>query len=683
MDFGNPMFLWALPAVLLPVLLHLFFKRRKTRVYFSTLLFFVKKERYFAYRRKFFELLLLALRILIILLLVLAMTHIFFKRFNFVPGGSTDAVIILDDSMSMQRNLSAGGTAFDFAKRKAEEILNSLSGDDGASLVLLSGRQCINLTRDKTEVLKQVRQAQITAATGSMSAAMQSAIQQLRKAPSLNREIYLFSDFQKNNKPSRAISTVPLDNCRIFCMPLNGSNENLSVEGVELDSTPKIVNRTVNIPYRIVNHGKNPKEVKVELEIDGKTVQTRQLSVKEQNSASDRFVFVPMRSGRTIGYVKIIDENIPLDNKAFFTFNAAGCINILLVKEQFENQPDPFYFLRFAIDPIKSHPALGIKTETETISSLTGERLKKFHILWLAQGKGLPDDKAMLIRRYLDNGGVLLSMPASDSSHETYAALAKAYNYKIYNVYSSITPFNKSGLRFNKPLSELNDLLQLELIKWRKIQQIRYPAGKPIAVNGEEPMIMVQPVGKGKWLALSFDLRRDFSNWPLLKSFPVAIAALINYAAGSNEKSISSTCGENIELYGDKICFSTTYGRSGELKPQNGKGIFTENWLPGVILFSGAEYEAVTVRPDSSESVTEVSDSSEIKSFFDAPVALLDIGADITNQVTKLRTGTDLSGALLLLVLILLAVEFVLGGNFSMVRAGIKQSISSRRKNKL
>ena len=31
MDFGNPMFLWALPAVLLPVILHLFFKRRKIR----------------------------------------------------------------------------------------------------------------------------------------------------------------------------------------------------------------------------------------------------------------------------------------------------------------------------------------------------------------------------------------------------------------------------------------------------------------------------------------------------------------------------------------------------------------------------------------------------------------------------------------------------------------------------
>ncbi|MFA6100736.1 MAG: BatA domain-containing protein [Victivallaceae bacterium] len=680
MDFGNPMFLWALPAVLLPVLLHLFFKRRKIRVHFSTLFFFVKKERYFAYRRKFYEILLLALRTLIILLLVLAMAHIYFKRFNFIPGGSTEAVIILDDSMSMQRSLSAGGTGFDFAKRKAEEILNSLSGDDGAALVLLSGRQGINLTRDKAEVLKQVRQAQITAATGSMSAAMQAAIEQLRKAPGLNREIYILSDFQKNNKPSRAISTAPLENCRIFCMPFNGGGDNLSVDGVDIDSTPKIVNRTVNIPYKIVNHGKNSKDVRVELEIDGKTVQTRQLSVKEQSSASDRFVFVPMRSGRIIGCVKITDENIPLDNKAFFTFNASGCINVLLVKEMHDNEPDPFYFLRFAIDPVKNNPVLGIRTETETLGGLTGERLKSFHILWLAQGEKLPDDKALLIRRYLDNGGVLISLPLNNSSQETYASLAKVSNYKIYNVYRAAAPFNQSGLRFNKPLSELNDLLQLDLIKWRKIQQIRYPAGKVIAVNGEEPMILEQPAGKGKWIALSFDLRRDFSNWPLLKSFPVALSALINYAAGGSDRNLSSVCGENIELYGDKINFSTTYGRSGELKTRNGKCVFTENWLPGVILFSGAEYEAAVVRPDSSESVTDVSDSGDIKSFFDSPVALLDIGADITSQVTKLRNGTDLSGALLLLMLLLSAAEFVIGGNAGMVLAGIKKSISRRNK---
>ncbi|NLK83225.1 MAG: hypothetical protein GX280_03965, partial [Lentisphaerae bacterium] len=36
MEFGNPVFLWALPLTLLPLLLHLFFHRRKTVVKFSS-----------------------------------------------------------------------------------------------------------------------------------------------------------------------------------------------------------------------------------------------------------------------------------------------------------------------------------------------------------------------------------------------------------------------------------------------------------------------------------------------------------------------------------------------------------------------------------------------------------------------------------------------------------------------
>ncbi|MHB9139074.1 MAG: vWA domain-containing protein [Victivallaceae bacterium] len=678
MDFGNPMFLWALPAALLPVILHLFFKRRKLRVHFSTLLFFVKKERYFAYRRKFYEMLLLALRILIILLLVLALSHIYFKRFNFISGGSTEAVIILDDSMSMQRSLSAGGTAFDFAKRKAEEILNSLSGDDGASLVMLSGRQSINLTRDKAEVLKRVRQSQLTAAAGSMNAAVQSAIDQLRKAPGLNREIYILSDFKKNSHPSRAIDTAALENCRVFCMQLGGSGENLSVEVTGLDSTPRIINRAGSIPYKVINHGKNTRDVRAELEIDGKTVQTMHLSVKGQSSASDRFLFTPARSGRTTGCVKINDENIPLDDKAFFSFAVSGCINVLLAREMQSGGADPFYFLRFAVDPVKNNPVLGIKTESIDINSLDAEKLDNLHILCLAQGSKLPDDKAVLIKRYLDNGGVLLTLPLDDSNQETYASLSKVSGYKISNVYRTIASFNKNGLNFNKPLSELNALLQLELIKWRKIQKLSHSDGNALAVNGEEPMIVEQPVGKGKWIALAFGLRRDFSNWPLLKSFPVGVSALINYAIGNRGKSPSSICGENIELHGDRISFTTNYGRSGEIKGKSGKCMFNENWLPGVVFFSGADNDAMVVRPDSSESETDVCGSGDIKSFFDSPVALLDSGADITSQVAKLRKGTDLAGPLLLLMLILIAAEFVLGGSPGMLLAAVKKSFNKR-----
>ena len=55
MEFSNAVFLWGLLAVPLPILLHLFFKRRKSKVAFSTLQFFHQRKKYLAHRRRLRE----------------------------------------------------------------------------------------------------------------------------------------------------------------------------------------------------------------------------------------------------------------------------------------------------------------------------------------------------------------------------------------------------------------------------------------------------------------------------------------------------------------------------------------------------------------------------------------------------------------------------------------------------
>ena len=132
MDFGNPTFLWALPAAALPVLLHLFFRRRKTKVDFSTLQFFRVRQRYLAHRRRLREILLLVLRTLALLFFILALSRPLLHRSGFSLGARTDVVLVLDDSLSMGRKISTGGTAFDLAKAKAVEILETLREGDGA-----------------------------------------------------------------------------------------------------------------------------------------------------------------------------------------------------------------------------------------------------------------------------------------------------------------------------------------------------------------------------------------------------------------------------------------------------------------------------------------------------------------------------------------------------------------------
>ncbi|MDD5697681.1 MAG: BatA and WFA domain-containing protein [Victivallaceae bacterium] len=660
MDFGNGLYLWGILAGVLPVLLHLYFKRRKHRVQFSTLLFFVKKERLFAFRRKLYELLLLALRVLLLVLLALALSRPFFKRFNFISGGSTAAVIIIDDSLSMQRRLISGGTAFSYGLKEAENILNSLAGDDEAAVIFTSGAAGVNLTRDKNLVLKALRQAALTAVPGSPGAALELAGSQLRRSPGVNREIYFISDFAAANTPRRQLSIRGLKNSRLYCLPLRGSNENVSVSAGQLDAAPKSINRSVDIPFTLTNHGQLPRQITARLEISGKTVSTGHFSLAPGAVLKEQFVYVPPRPGRVQAAVTIDDDHISLDNRTWFSFAVADELKVLLVRGRGTRGADPFYFFRLALDPAPAAPLNGIRCTTLDRGLLTAGELAAYSIVCLALDTPVDTKTARLLVDYLASGGTLLTVPDAGAKANYCAELVRQRRLPLRPVPGEVIAVADHGVKFNPPLRELNDLLELNLIRWRKlVNSGSSPARILAATAAGRPLILEQRAGKGKWLNLNFALRRNFSDWPALKSYPVAMVALMNYAAGNREKSVAAYCGAEVRLEGEHIVFSGTDGRSGvltgTLKPYSR--------LPGILTFSGADLEAAVFNPNPDESKTAGVDDAQLRRWFDAPVTILNTGGEITPQIVKFRKGSDLTGWFLLLLVLLSGLEFMLGRN--------------------
>jgi Aerotolerance regulator N-terminal/von Willebrand factor type A domain len=678
MDFANGLYLWGILAGALPILLHLYFKRRKKRVQFSTLLFFVKKERLFAFRRKLYEILLLLLRVLILILLALALSRIFFKRFNFIIGGGTEAVIIIDDSLSMQRQMISGRTAFSYGKKQAEKILNSLAGDDGAALIFASGTDGVNLTRDKNLVLKTLRKSKLSAVPGSLSAALQKASEQLRRSPGVNREIYIISDFAKNNTPLHALSIRKLKNSRLYCLPLHGSKENISVNAGKLDSTPKIIRRGVNIPFKLTNHGKLTRKISAELKISGKVIQTKHCSLAPKATLNEQFFYIPQHAGRIQACVEIDDENIALDNRAWFSFAVADNLNVLLLSNQKHHRADPFYFFRLALSPSSKGPLNGIRCETLDSDLLNNDILAKQNVVCLALDKPLIAHYASILGNYLYSGGILITVPQSNTKANYLDALIKRNKLMLRATLGKIVSARNRGLKFNPPLRELNDLLELKLIRWRKLVDFKSSSAKVLASSvSARPLILEQRVGKGKLLSLGFALRRDFSNWPSLKSYPIAMVALINYAAGNQEKSISSYCGGVVELKGKNIVYSSTSGQNGIFKKDSKQ----YSHLPGILTFEGANLQAAVFNPAPTESKTATALDTELRKWFNAPLTVLNVNSEIISQIVKFRKGSELTGWILLLMLLLLGLEFMLGAKQSMLRKAVKKQLKQGEKN--
>ena len=135
MNFFFPGFLFALLAVAIPVLIHLFNFRRFKKVYFSNVRFLREIELQTSSKQKLKNLLILAARILTIIFLVLAFAKPYIPSGEETTSYARQVVsIFIDNSYSME-TVNREGHLLDEAKRRAKEIASAYSRNDKFQLL--------------------------------------------------------------------------------------------------------------------------------------------------------------------------------------------------------------------------------------------------------------------------------------------------------------------------------------------------------------------------------------------------------------------------------------------------------------------------------------------------------------------------------------------------------------------
>ncbi|HEX3384484.1 MAG TPA: BatA domain-containing protein, partial [Mucilaginibacter sp.] len=207
MHFLYPAFLFALAALAIPVIIHLFNFRKYQKVYFSNVQFLREVQEQQASRRNLKERLILAARLFAVLFLVMAFARPFIPGRNAVNSGKQQAVsIFVDNSYSMQ-TLNKEGSLLDEAKRRAKEIASAYSINDRFQLLTqdFEGKHQRLLSRDE-----------FNDATDAVKISPQSrTLQQIvdRQQGLLDEQLgvaksaYIISDFQKNMADATAVKT--------------------------------------------------------------------------------------------------------------------------------------------------------------------------------------------------------------------------------------------------------------------------------------------------------------------------------------------------------------------------------------------------------------------------------------------------------------------------------------------
>ncbi len=424
MAYLQPWLLWALPAVLLPLIIHLLNRLRYKTVHWAAMIFLLKANRAATRRAKIRQYLLLAARMLVILFLIWAMARPLTGGWiGAAAGGVPETVVILlDRSASMEAKDAATQTT------KREQALKLIAGAardfaESSRFVLIE-----NALRQPQEIASIPALAEIAATTptdtgADLPAMLQSAADWLSQNKTGLTEIWIASDLQRSNwQPDNdrwpaltaRLAAVP-QGVRVRLLALNQratGNTSVAISDVirrdrAVQSSLKVVidlqrdeTKAATLPLAVTFNGVRSN---LDAQLDGQSARL--------NHA------LPLQSQAETGWGKVelpADSNAR-DNSAYFVYGPKTSLRAALVAPESPGRR----ILQAALAP---SPKLGSVCEIVTEPSTTD--WGKFALV--AWQSPLPREPELVakLQSFVDQGGVLVFFPNGQTDSQSFAGAA-------------------------------------------------------------------------------------------------------------------------------------------------------------------------------------------------------------------------------------------------------------------
>ena len=332
MSFANPLFLVALSALAIPVIIHLFNFRKFKKIYFTNVRFIAEIEQQTKKRSQLKHLLILLMRLLAIACLVLAFAKPYIpsplqhRKFT----GKQAVSIYIDNSFSMEA-LSSGGRLLDVAKAKAQEIANAFNPSDYYQLLTndFEGRHQRFVNRDEFRTL--VDEVQISPAIKSIPEVVKKQNALLQEINGTNRSAYIISDFQKST--SQISGVKPDTSVAYFFIPVKAEKtNNLYIDSVWFDSPVQQPDQAVKMKVRIKNSSDETLEkMPVKIIINNIQKGVASFSVSPHGETTVVIPFTNNGQGIQSGSLEITDYPVTWDDKFYFSYTIALATPILCI----------------------------------------------------------------------------------------------------------------------------------------------------------------------------------------------------------------------------------------------------------------------------------------------------------------------------------------------------------------
>lgn len=318
MQFKHPEFLYALFALIIPILVHLFQLRRFKKVEFTNVQFLKRVTLQTRKSSQIKKWITLICRLLLLATVIIAFAQPFLANQNIV-GKESNTIIYLDNSFSME----AKGVKGPLLKRAAQELFNELPENEKFSL-FTNTETFIDVT--KKDIQNDLLQLEYSSNQLPYNAVYLKAKQMLKHKDESINNILFISDFQQKDDPL----LFPDDsNTQLHLIALSPvSDANISIDSLFLDRNTQ---NDLLLRVRLKASGRSTENTSISLYNGEQLLGKTSVSIPVNESIDATFKLA--ENNLTYGRVSIDDATVTFDNQKFFSINTPKKINVVAIGE--------------------------------------------------------------------------------------------------------------------------------------------------------------------------------------------------------------------------------------------------------------------------------------------------------------------------------------------------------------
>lgn len=524
MQFVYPSFLWALAAVGIPVIIHLFHFRRYKKIVFSDIRFLKQLQEQNKSKQKLRDILILICRMLAVAAIVLAFAQPFIPVGEAAGGAQKNISIFIDNSFSMNAEGSEG-PLLEMAKTKARAIVNAYGNNDRFQILTNSLSGSEQHLVNKTDALARIDAIAPTTASASLKEITARQEHAFAERSEYHKAAYFVSDFQASQFNFNDITGDSL--LRYHFVPVQNKQAiNISVDSVYLQTPFVKSGEPVNLQIRLTNHGQEGVEgvvVKVNLNQVQKALLNVNLGAGE--TITTEAAVTPVNSDWQRGEVGVTDYPVTFDDKLYFAFKPVSRYRILYI-----GKGNKYIHAVFSDDT-------GYELTENSIGNINYQALNQYQLIVLDEPEEITSGLSLELDKYLSQGGQVLLIPGSEIS----ASVASFAARKQLPTFGSIT---SQALR----VSHINTKHPLFKGVFKKVAENQdmpaisnhYPLQKQsntrgmgiISLNNGDELLWHTTSGKGNIYQLSVPLDERYSN---LQMHSVFVPMILNMSMGARK----------------------------------------------------------------------------------------------------------------------------------------------------